>query len=346
VRLTHLIREGPRLHSLNLSLWGRRRDQEFGGSQEADYGTANFVGRLDVPEPDFHFGLQTHDRVAQWNLGLAYEGRWRNVGALGISLWRADYRKRIAAPAEPVVESRSRPWLYNVILGANLTHALSVYAGAARGLEESGQAPVNAANRGEALPAIVTSQREAGLRLALTGRLHLIAGLFDLKKPYFNFNAANSYEIAGSVENRGLEFSLSGPVSDRLSIAAGAYFLRPRVTGQSVAAAEGLLPVGLPSRFVQISADWRLPWLRGLSVDGRISHQGRVPATVDNKVFIPDRTLLGVGGRYRFNLAGRDLTLRVSVSNLTNVRSWSAVAPGTYNPIQGRFASAYLAADL
>jgi len=36
----------------------------------------------------------------------------------------------------------------------------------------------------------------------------------------------------------------------------------------------------------------------------------------------------------------------VSVSNLGNVRSWTAVAPGTYNPIQGRFASAYLAADL
>ena len=185
IRLSHLIREGPRLHTLHLSLWGRRREQEFGGSQEADYGTASFVGRLDVPEPDFHFDPQTHDRVAQWNLGLAYQGRWRGVGELGISLWRADYRKRIAAPAQSVVESRSEPWLYNVIAGASLTHSLSVYAGAARGLEESGQAPVNAANRGQALPAIVTSQREAGLRLALTQRLHLIAGLFDLKKPVF-----------------------------------------------------------------------------------------------------------------------------------------------------------------
>ena len=131
------------------------------------------------------------------------------------------------------------------------------------------------------------------------------------------------------MENRGLELSLSGPVSDRLSVAAGAYFLRPRVTGQSVAAADGLLPVGLPSHLVQISADWRIPGLRGVSLDGRITSQGRVPATVDNSVFIPARTLLAIGGRYRFNLAGRDLTLRVSVSNLTDVHSWAAVAPGT-----------------
>ena len=122
-----------------------------------------------------------------------------------MSVSRANYSKRIAAPSAAAVESRSRPWLYNLIAGANISRFLVVYAGMARGLEESGQAPVSAANRGQALPAIITSQREAGLRLTLTQRLHLIAGIFDLRKPYFAFNAANLYEVAGSVENRGLK---------------------------------------------------------------------------------------------------------------------------------------------
>jgi iron complex outermembrane receptor protein len=345
LRISHVISEGERLHTLHLSLWGRRRALQSGGSQIFDYGRADIQEPLNVPAPDFRFGALRHDRVTQWNAGLAYEGRWRGRGELGASVSRADYAKRIAAPAAPAVESSSRPWLYNLIAGANLNRNLVVYAGMARGLEESGQAPVSSANRGQALPAIITSQREAGLRITLQ-RLHLIAGLFELRKPYFNFNAANFYEVAGSVENRGLEFSLSGPITDRLSVAAGAYFLRPRLTGQSAAAAAGRLPVGLPSRLVQASLDWRLPWVRGLSLDGRLSNQGRVPATVDNDVFVPSRTIFSLGGRYRFNASGKDLTLRISVSNVGDVRGWTAVAPGTYYPIPGRSASAYLAVDL
>ena len=140
--------------------------------------------------------------------------------------------------------------------------------------------------------------------------------------------------------------SLSGAITDRLSVAAGACFLRPRLTGQSLAAAEGRLPVGLPSRLVQASLDWRLPWVRGLSLDGRLTSQGRVPATVDNDVFVPTRTTFSLGGRYRFTAAGKDLTLRISVANVGNVRGWTAVAPGTYYAIQERTASAYLAVDL
>jgi iron complex outermembrane receptor protein len=174
-----------------------------------------------------------------------------------------------------------------------------------------------------------------------------------LEKPHqrvrgtsFNFDAANFYDVAVSVENLGLELSLSGAISDRLSVAAGAYFLRPRLTGQSLAAAEGRLPVGLPSRLVQASLDWHLPWMRGLSLDGRVSNQGRVPATVDNDVFVPSRTIVSVGGRYRFSAFGKDMILRISVSNVVNVRGWTTVAPGTYYPIQGRSAYAYLAVDL
>jgi iron complex outermembrane receptor protein len=86
--------------------------------------------------------------------------------------------------------------------------------------------------------------------------------------------------------------------------------------------------------------------VRGLSLDGRVSNQGRVPATVENDVFVPARTTLSLGGRYRFNAAGKDLTLRIALSNVTDVRGWTTVAPGTYYPIQGRSASAYLAVDL
>ena len=50
--------------------------------------------------------------------------------------------------------SRSDPWLYNGTVAVFPTHAVALYAGYARGLEESGTPPPNAANRNQALPAI------------------------------------------------------------------------------------------------------------------------------------------------------------------------------------------------
>jgi iron complex outermembrane receptor protein len=40
----------------------------------------------------------------------------------------------------------------------------------------------------------------------------LVAGLFEIRKPYFNLDASNRYQQLGSTENAGLEISVSGPV--------------------------------------------------------------------------------------------------------------------------------------
>ncbi len=54
----------------------------------------------------------------------------------------------------PDAERRDRSWLFNIAAAGYVSDRLAVYAGYTRGLEESGIAPINAANRNEALPAI------------------------------------------------------------------------------------------------------------------------------------------------------------------------------------------------
>lgn len=260
LRVSRSLAEGPRLHVLHLSFRGRDRHQLYGGSDVLDYGPTRIGATFRPPEPDYTFTVQTNDRVRQKTVGIAYGGRWRDVGELSFGLSKTDYTKRFSRPGAPPLETRSRPWLWNVTGAGFLGPRLALYAGYARGLEESGIAPDNAVNRNQPLPAILTRQVDAGLRYRLTDAIKLVAGVFDLRKPYYNLDAANRFGLLGDIVNRGVEFSVAGAVTPRLNVVAGGVLLRPRVTGEGVALGRvGPRPVGIPTRSLDFNADWRLP---------------------------------------------------------------------------------------
>jgi iron complex outermembrane receptor protein len=347
LRLSRKITEGPRLHQLHLSVRARDRSNRYDGTDFIDLGLSRIGQRLDAPEPTENFGPQTRDRVRQQTIGLAYEGRWKGVGELSIGVQKTRYRKRTEQPGLPVATSRDDPFLFNIAAAARITDSIAIYGGYTRGLEESGVAPQNASNRNEGLPAIITSQRDIGLRWSITPKIRLIAGLFDVRKPYFNLDAANRFALLGDVKNQGIEMSLSGALTDRFDVVAGAVLSRPRVTGEGVALGRlGRLPVDQPSRKADLNLDWRPPLLEGLSFDVAIGHSGRVIATRDNAVSIPARTLIDVGGRYAFKMGGKSATFRLSASNLLNTYGLELQGAGAYDLIDGRRVNARLVIDI
>jgi len=280
-------------------------------------------------------------------VGLAYEGRWKGVGKLGLGIQKTQYRKCIGLPSEVPVATDASPFLFNATLAVEMGPRLVGYAGYVTGLEESGIAPGNAANRNEALPAIATRQVDAGLRYAITDDVKLVAGVFDVRKPYFNLDANGRFDALGDVINQGIETSVAGPVTSRLSVVAGAVLLRPRVTGEGVALGRvGPRPVGAISRSLELYADWRPPWLEGLSFDVSASHRSAETATVSNGTDIPPRTLVDLGARYRFELAGQSATLRLQVENVTDLQGFELRGAGAYDMIAGRRIGGYLTIDL
>lgn len=351
VRLTRQIDEGPRRHQIHLAVRGRSGDRRFGGSDILELGPVQIDTPSQVPEPAFRFGQQQLDDVKQITGGIAYEGRWLGVGEIAAGLQWSDYKKRIDLPSANglgagIQATDDRLLLYNITVAANITPALVVYAGTVNGLEESGVAPGNAINRNEALPAIRTRQFDAGLRWALTDQIKLVAGVFDITKPYFNLDAAGRFDVLGDVVNRGVEASIAGPLTKSLSIVAGGVWLWPRVSAPG--ARPGLVgerPVAAIGQRVEFSADWRPPFAPGLSFDSRIAYRSSETATVSNSVAIPARTIVDVGGRYRFNLAGKNALLRVQLSNLFDVEGFDLRGAGAYGPIPGRLAQAYITVD-
>ncbi|NJS15543.1 MAG: TonB-dependent receptor [Sphingopyxis sp.] len=346
LRLTRKINDGPRLHQLHLSVRARDRQSRYDGTDVIDLGPTRIDDRVDAPEPVRNFGEQARDNVRQQTLGLAYEGRWKGVGELSLGIQKTRYRKRIAQPGLPAVSTAANPWLFNIAAAVTLSDSFAIYGGYTRGLEESGVAPPNATNRNEALPAIMTNQRDIGFRWAITPKVKLIAGLFDVRKPYFNLDASNRFTLLGDVKNQGIEMSLSGALTDRLDIVAGAVLSRPRVTGEGVRLGRlGRLPVDQAARKVDFNVDWRPPMLEGLSLDLSVSHSGPIVATRDNLVSIPERTLVDVGARYAFKLGDNAASIRVSASNLFDAYGFDLQGAGAYDLIDGRRVSARLVVD-
>jgi iron complex outermembrane receptor protein len=347
VRLTHVITEGPRLHTFHLSVSGRDTRHQFGGSDSVDLGPVDLAVDVRVKQPVFNFGPQSRDRVRQATYGAAYDGRWRNVGELSFGVSRTAYRKSTALAGAPILLSRSDPWLYNGTVAVFPTRAVAVYAGYARGLEESGTPPPNAANRNQALPAILTRQMDGGVRVALTPKLRAVAGLFDLRRPYFGFDPANRYVQVGSIRSRGAEVSLAGNLSRRLDVVAGGVFLDPRVEPQANATGViGRRPVGIPSRILNLSANWSGALLEPLSLDASLSHFGPTPGTTDDVVTVPPRTTVNLGARYRFSFGKAKATARLQLANLFDQRGLVSAGPGAYFASGGRMLTGYVAVDL
>jgi iron complex outermembrane receptor protein len=344
LRITRALSESTRLHELHLTLRARDRMRRYDGADTLALGPTRLGMPIAVPKPVFEFGPQTQDEVTQHTAGLAYELRWAQRGQIGLGLQRSWYHKRVNK-VDVETRTHDEPWLYNFTAAYALSEALTGYASYTRGLEESGLAPQSASNRGEALPAIRTRQADAGVRCAISPSLKLLAGVFDVTKPYFTLDESNRFGALGDVTHRGVEISLSGAVGRQLDIVAGAVFMDPEVSGPDVRSGlVGSKPVGISRETLLLNADWRLP-VSGTSVDIGVRHVGGAPATRDNRVTLPSRTLIDLGARYRFAVGRVPATLRLSITNLTDEYGYELRGSGVYDVIPGRNATVYVTVD-
>lgn len=338
LRLTRQAVEGERLHMVHLMARGRMQDRRYGGSQSFAFGRGRIDEGIDAPRPQLSGGPQTTDRVRQFTLGLGYEGRWREVGELSLGVQRSFYDKTVVRPSGPLPVTEASPWLFNGAASIRAGDDLVFYAGYSRGLEESPVAPDIAVNRGEAPPAIMTEQMDAGLRLNLTPSLRLVAGLFDVRKPYFALDPGLVFRRLGERRNRGAELSLAGQITPRLSLVLGAVLLDASVSGDAVdLGLIGRRPIGAVARTVTGAVNWNVPWIEGLSLDASIEATSDRTANAANTLVIPDRYAAAVGGRYRFDLAGRPATFRAQLASFNNAYGFNNIGEGFWYNLPRRF---------
>ncbi|MFN7695389.1 MAG: TonB-dependent siderophore receptor [Burkholderiales bacterium] len=327
-------------HQLQLSVNGRARDRRNGGSDSRDFGAARIGHDFEPLEPNWAFGPQTQDAVRQWTAGSSYQLRWRRQAEVLLGLQQTHYRKAVERPSTARVSTQDAPLLFNLSGAWYFNEAIALYAGSTRGLEESGTAPDNASNRRQALPAIRTRQVDAGLRWQLQPQLKLVAGLFEVRKPYLNLDASNTFTQLGEVRHRGAELSLSGALTPQLHLVAGAVLMQPRVEGEAVRLGRvGPRPVGQPERNLRLNLSWQPRDWGGASLDFGASHTSELPATRDNRVNIPGITVMDAGLRWPLRWGEQPVSARFAVSNLFNQRGFELRGSGAYAERPGRQAS-------
>jgi iron complex outermembrane recepter protein len=345
-RLTGQFGAGVWRHEVVLLARGRDTLALYGGSDVVDVGPGRIDQDVQVPKPMFVFSERTHDRARLLSAGVGYHAQWQGHGDFAFGIQRESYDKTVVSPNLPVAQLTDHPLRAYASGALALTSAITAYSGYTQGLEESGVAPSSAANRGAILPDARTWQVDAGIRYQLTPKVKLIAGVFEIQKPYFNFDTSNVDRELGLQRSKGLEASISGELMNNLNVTAGVLFGEVRILGPNLSA-EGVGSYALGQARIQsvTDADYRFSSWPALSADIQIRTYGPAPASVDGIATNHAQALVHIGARYRFTVRGAPSTLRLQIRNVMNYYFWNLdVSPG-FSQYSPRSVVAYLTTD-
>lgn len=206
---------------------------------------------------------------------------------------------------------------------------VSLYANYVEGLSRGDIAPENASNFGEVLAPYIAKQVEAGVKVDF-GRIATTFSAFQISKPSGEMSAGRLAQTAEQ-QVRGLEFNVYGELMPDVRVLGGVSLLDGTLTKSAVAANVGNTPIGVPNIQANIGAEWDLPWMRGLTLNGTIIYTGKQFIDTANTQPIPDWTRLDLGARYTTAIYGRRTIFRANVQNVTGTNYWSSVASfGTF----------------
>jgi iron complex outermembrane receptor protein len=355
-------------HTLMLQYKGRQRHIESGGANAFTYCDEDPGNDADPIEPigpcmvrygerDRHakpetdFGKVSIGKLRQDNVTLGYIGRMAGVGQVNLGITRTRYRASFRGPLG-TTRSSARPWLYNASIMIQPARHVALYAGYVTGLEDIGSAPENARNRNEQLPATKTRQIDAGIRVDV-GKVQLVASLFEIKKPYFSFDAAGDFTQVGNLSHRGIEASVAGKLTSRLQILGGAVLMKPRASGPAIKSGLlGKLPTGTPKLHARVDLNYRTDIFRGLTLTATLLHDSRRALSAQpyaelggKQLMLPAVTTFDVGARQNFHIGKTSFSYRITIHNIFNKKSWKVIAPNSVQQDEVRRYNVYLYVD-
>ena len=332
--------------SLLLSLRGR--DVRVRAPPEADPVEAPYQAGGPTPpltEPGLVDGPDDREWVRQLIPGAMMRLAWRDRLELQLGVQRADYRREVSSGVSGQSDAiDEQPWMGAASASFALDNGLRAYAAYARGFEDSGTAPGFAKNAGEVLPASRTQQWDAGLRWPLGGDTDLVASVFRLERPNRALDADGRFGLRGLVRNDGLELSVVSHAIEGLSIIAGLLMQRPRM----VDAPEGIGPlaVAIAEYSGIVEVDYEPARWRGFGIGISVATNGPAEAKADNSVETESYTTLDLGLRYSFEVRNAPVSVRASITNVTDEFAWEAQDDEGFRWIQQRAFQLVVATDI
>jgi iron complex outermembrane recepter protein len=230
---------------------------------------------------------------------------------------------------------------------------VSVYANYIEGLKAP-EAVTDAnlySNIGAILPAFQTKQKEVGIKVDM-GRITTTVSAFEITNPNTIPvpvpGKAPALELSGEQINRGIEVYVFGEVSPTVRLLGGVTLIDGKVVkgaadnGIDVVNFDGKTPVGVSKVNVNLYGEWDTPFVRDLTLTGRVIYTSESFANQINTQVLPEWTRVDLGARYTFASPwnGKPIVVRANVENVFNAAYWqsyhtvssavSLAAPRTY----------------
>ena len=202
---------------------------------------------------------------------------------------------------------------------------LSLYGSYIEDLSQGATAPRTAANANQVFPPQVSRQYEFGAK-AEYNDWSASAALFRIEQALTYTTPDNVFTQDGEARYQGLELNGKFRFGRHWLLTASAMWLdatNQRTTGGTL---DGKRIAGVSREQASLYGEYRMPGIP-LTLTAGARYVGKRQVDTNSRFYLDDVTLFDMGARYETKVAGKRLTLRLNVDNLTDEAYWLARRP-------------------
>jgi iron complex outermembrane receptor protein len=216
-------------------------------------------------------------------------------------------------------------------LSSQITNYISYSEGV-----ESGTRPIESSYRNTTpLKPRKTNQIEVGTKYTPTIDALITASIFRANRPneYVDQSTYSSSDWKydqitqdGKTVHTGIELSYAQKFTKRLNLTASTIYLKAKQEGASLSSMNGAQAIGIPNWRAVVFADYLIPDIENLSIQGGWTYVSSKGVTLDNSIKVPGYHKFDAGLKYVDKVGKSKATYRLNVENLFDKFYWRDVS--------------------
>ncbi|MBR0840721.1 TonB-dependent receptor [Bradyrhizobium liaoningense] len=290
-----------------------------------------------IAKPTFAtLGASQLTNVDLWSVGVSDTmSLWNKRLQLTVGVRRQTAGSAVTnylSPALTRPERDTSVWTPAYAIVVKPIENISLYANYIEGLQTPVVVGGTFQNVGTVFPPGQTKQVEAGIKID-AGRLTATMSGFDISQPSVITVAGvplPSQQLNGRQRNRGIELNVFGEVTPWFRLLGGVALIHGVQEKATLAANDGKEAIGVPAVNANIGAEWDTPFVRDLTLTGRVIYTSSQYVDLANTLTLPEWTRVDIGARYTFTSPwnGKPIVVRANIENLFNKAYWASAYSG------------------
>jgi iron complex outermembrane receptor protein len=216
-----------------------------------------------------------------------------------------------------------------------LTNQVTNYASYSKGVEPGTIALPDSFRNSQVMAPRRTEQVEIGSKYSMNTDSLFSFAIFQSERPNeyaidYGQDGDGYYRSTlvqdGKVTNTGAEATLAYKATNRLNILSSAMYLEAKQSEASLSNQNGKQAIGIPHWKAVMFADYLLPQIENLSVQGGWTYISSKGVTLDNSIKVPGYHKFDAGLKYIDRLGSSQATYRFYIENLFDKFYWRDVS--------------------